>query len=322
MAGKTRKDVSRYHRWFKLKSKDAMGRQISHRGYGDQFMFAAKTKQGRVAGLRASRCYKDKFTKKKICQERDEKWSYAVPLEMIYLTPLSKWNPYGIEVKSSCNDQINTGDTRNGTGLCKDMSNAKKFACDRFYYLTPNEFYSGNEVGRDPADTAKNGGFCMLDQDKNGVTARATGTRIILPDIPGLGKLRQRFPIALIHGEGKPVWKNLNALTDLVMNNKMYSFMHFDNGATVDPSVMFELPLSRANQVTPHTHFFTLLQSDIKRLMEAGFATVDTDVREKHTHTLKIRYNKKRRQFMYVKCGDRRICIDEHPIFLNEKDDE
>ena len=36
--------------------------------------------------------------------------------------------------------------------------------------------------------------------------------------LPGVGRVRLRFPIAPIHGEGSAVWKELNALSDYVMS--------------------------------------------------------------------------------------------------------
>ena len=40
----------------------------------------------------------------------------------------------------------------------------------------------------------------------------ATGTRIFLPEVPGVGILRQRYPIMPAHSEGSYTMKNLDAL--------------------------------------------------------------------------------------------------------------
>lgn len=321
MDGKSRKDVSRYHRWFKLAKKDAMGRQSSHRGYADQFLFAAKTTQSRIAGLRMKMCPKKKG-QKKTCIVRDEKWSYAIPLEIIYLTPLSQWNPYNITYKSKClGDNLNIGDERVGRGQCAKMSSARKYACDKFYYLTPSAFFSGKPGERDPADTSKSGGACLLDSQGNGVTAHASGTRIILPEINGVGVLRQRYPISPIHGHGSPVWKNLNALRDIVMHNASYAFMKLspdsDAGGEED-GLTFELGTSKNPAVTPHEHYITILESEYNKLMKGGSMIVETDIRENHSHTLKIVYNKKRKVLMYRSCGGRRNCGDGHPSTLTK----
>ena len=41
---------------------------------------------------------------------------------------------------------------------------------------------------------------------------RASGTHLFLPEIKGVGVLRQRYPIFPVHGEGSSVWKEVNAL--------------------------------------------------------------------------------------------------------------
>ena len=33
------------------------------------------------------------------CKEYPQKWTYAIPLEIIYMTPLYAWNPFNIEYK-------------------------------------------------------------------------------------------------------------------------------------------------------------------------------------------------------------------------------
>lgn len=310
-------DVSRYHRWFKLLQKDAMGRQETHRGYSDSYLFAAKTTQDRVSGLKMKVCRRNKETRELLCETRDEKWSYAIPLEIIYLTPLSKWNPYGIKYNQSCTDQINSGDTRKGEGICTDMSRAKRHACDKFYYITPSDFFSAGTGEKDPADTAKKG-FCMLDRDGNGVEASPTGTRILFPPIKDVGVLRQRFPISPIHGHGSPVWKNLNALSDMFMHNASYHFMKVNPSSGGDaPEYTYQLTTSRNPNVTPHEHFITILEQDFQKIKKSGRPfKIETDVREGHSHSLKIRWNKEKEVLEYFKCGAGRMCMDEHPTTL------
>ena len=317
-------DVSRYHRWFKLLQKDAMGRQQSHRGYADMNMFAAKTTQDRVSGLKMKMCRKvavpGKKYKKKICETRSEKWSYAVPLEIIYLTPLSKWNPYNIKYQPVCNSsQLNSDDKRIGTGVCKDMSRAKKFACDKFYYLTPSAFFSGKVGDSDPADTAKSS-FCMLDKDGNGVAVAPTGTRIKFPMIEGVGALRQRFPISPIHGHGSAVWKNLNALSDMVMHNASYHFMKVNPKSGGDEvEYTFQLSTSQNPKVTPHEHYFTLskTQYDFLKAKNRRGLRVETDTREGHSHSLVIRWNRERESLEYFKCGKKRgLCMDQRSKYI------
>ena len=44
-----------------------------------------------------------------------------------------------------------------------------------------------------------------------------TGVRIFLPNMSRVGIVRQRYPIMPVHGEGSAVWKELEALKDMVM---------------------------------------------------------------------------------------------------------
>lgn len=318
MDGKERKDVSRYHRWFRLSSKDAMGLQQSHRGYSDQFLFAAKTNQSRIAGIRMNLCKRSRG-KKKQCILRDEKWSYAIPLEIIYMTPLSRWNPYNITYRPKCgSDILNTGDDRVGEGRCQKMSTARKYACDKFYYLTPSAFFSGKKGERDPADTTKSSGSCMLDSQGRGVVAHSSGTRIVLPEIEGVGALRQRFPISPIHGHGSPVWKNLNALKDMIMHNESYPFMKVADSVQAENVLTFELTTSENPAVTPHEHYFTISESEFNQLMKGGVMKIETDIRESHSHSLEVKYNKRRKSLMYRKCGGQRKCGDGHPRNLRK----
>ena len=69
-----------------------MGTTIIHRGYNDNMLFAAMTTQSKIAGLSVKRCKNKRYPK--TCYKVKQKWTYAIPLEIIYLTPLSSWNPY------------------------------------------------------------------------------------------------------------------------------------------------------------------------------------------------------------------------------------
>ena len=56
----------------------------------------------------------------------------------------------------------------------------------------------------------------------------ASGVRIFLPNIPGIGVLRTRYPIMPVHGEGGSVWKELNAIKEIVMNPAAHERMLWD----------------------------------------------------------------------------------------------
>ena len=50
---------------------------------------------------------------------------------------------------------------------------------------------------------------------------KAAGVYTFLHDIVGIGKIRQRYPIYPVHGEGSSVWKELNAYIELMKKNNM-----------------------------------------------------------------------------------------------------
>ncbi|KAI0230667.1 hypothetical protein LSAT2_019025, partial [Lamellibrachia satsuma] len=85
-----------YHRWMRVESKDAMGRKRRHRGFADENLFMAMTTQPKVAGVEMNECNNKRH---RTCKQHNQKWTYAIPLEIAYMTPLLKWNPYNLEYK-------------------------------------------------------------------------------------------------------------------------------------------------------------------------------------------------------------------------------
>lgn len=76
-----------------------MGLSTRQRGFSDENLFMAMTTQSKVAGMNLNDCKRVK--RKDVCKLYEQKWSYAIPLEIIYLTPLAKWNPYDIQYKGA-----------------------------------------------------------------------------------------------------------------------------------------------------------------------------------------------------------------------------
>lgn len=145
--------ADRYHRWYEVAEKDAMGISVRHRGFADENLFMAVNTQPNVTGMDLKKCKgKGKWEK---CTFMNQKWSYAVPLEIIYMTPLSKWNPHDIEYK---------GDAKSVLGKTVDEGRDGELTADKAYsgtnskkfYQTPVEFFSGEEVGAGAADTTRN----------------------------------------------------------------------------------------------------------------------------------------------------------------------
>ena len=124
-----------YTRYYRLNSMDAMGTTGHRRGYSDRYLFAAQNTQEKVSPI--------EFTYEK---ENDDgtieyiptssRWSYAIPFEIIYMTPLTAWNPHGIEYF----DKDEYDDSR--TGGCTQGS-AYTGWTEKAAYFTPSSFFQG-----------------------------------------------------------------------------------------------------------------------------------------------------------------------------------
>lgn len=61
-----------------------------------------------------------------------------------------------------------------------------------------------------------------------------SGIKIFTDNIPGVGKMRIRYPIAPTYDEGNTVYKELYALKEMTMYPKKYSSLYpglkYDNG--------------------------------------------------------------------------------------------
>lgn len=138
---------ARYHRHYKVMKTGAMGLLVRNRGFSDPNLYVAETTNPRIANMSVTDC--KNVNRKKVCHTYSARHTYAVPMEVIWLTPLSSWNPYNLNyygnnvpIANGRNGGFNTAKAFNGTSR-------------NTYYLTPVEFYHGGETDRDPADTAK-----------------------------------------------------------------------------------------------------------------------------------------------------------------------
>ena len=215
-------NTANFHRVYRVEGKGAMGRTTRRRGFSDDGVFMAMNTRSNVAGIKLKVC---KSWNHKICQSYSQKWSYAIPLEIVYMTPLLKWNPYGIVYKGEQSSDLGKtvfADGRRGSTREAEFafngSNSKK------YYQTPIDFFSSGEKNQSPADTVK-GSAGVLDPEGVVRIVAASGTRIILPDIEGVGSLRTRYPIMPVHSEGSAVSKELEALKDILLNPAKFSKM-------------------------------------------------------------------------------------------------
>ena len=315
-----------YHRWFKVLKRGAMGQSIRHRGYADENLFMAMTTQPKVAGMKLTTCKKRRG--KERCKTVSQKFSYAIPLEIIYLTPLNRWNPFNIEYKGLADSPLGEtvfADGRNGgrsTKTAYNGTNSKK------YYHTPSAFYSGEEVSTDAADTTQNS-VGVLDKDGVVRITRASGTRIFLPSISGVGICRQRYPIMPVHGEGSAVWKELEATKDILMKSKTYGFTYReplggDSGVRpTEPKKPLTLKMQDATKDPPgaHSHEVELTQTEVDQAKRLGtIFTLTTTTGAGHQHTINVLYRGE--AWRIGRCDEfdtqNHRCRDMHGKFLIE----
>ena len=128
-----------YHRWFMAAKRGAFGLSTRRRGFNDNNMFVALNTQPGVVPTEVEHC--TGFGRNRVCEWVLQKFSYAIPLEIIYLTPLSKWNPYNIAYKGHAStDEGKTvrAGRRNGRPTLDKAFNGTNHVT---YYITPGEFF-------------------------------------------------------------------------------------------------------------------------------------------------------------------------------------
>ena len=211
--GVKKMNTAYYHRIFSDTALDAMGRFFKYRSLQDQNIFMAQTTNPKVPAIEIETNCKGTGPKRK-CIKSKSRWTYAVPLEVVYMTPLSRWNPHKIVYKghelSKLGITVHKG--RNGGLSLKKAFNGSN---TKWYCLTPANFYSNKASVLNPADTSIKGAVGVL--KKNGkvfVANYYSGHQLFLRDIPGVGSLRQRYPIFPVAYDGNPIMKEVQAVRD------------------------------------------------------------------------------------------------------------
>ncbi|BFZ11234.1 hypothetical protein BsWGS_14271 [Bradybaena similaris] len=284
-----------YHRSYRSDAPGAMGSKYAAFGFNDDNMWTAQTTQERVAPFLADECT---FVRRyhRECHDTQIRVSYAIPMEIVYTTPLLSWNPYNLTFHNDTQTSVRDG--RNGRSDAAALDGIDKI----HYYMTPAEFYSGPLDKTDPADTVK---AYIRVRDQNGQVRKvsASGTSVVLPEIEGVGKIRLRYPIAPVHEEGSSVWKELNALKDYVL----------ESSGGVNTSVAFQMSVAVDDPPGEHTHDFTITYHEFSELLAGRRINLTTDEAQGHSHHLTIIYVQKKKKFKYIKCDNSRFCDDGHP---------
>ncbi|KAH9496529.1 hypothetical protein Btru_043283 [Bulinus truncatus] len=188
-----------YHRYQRWPQEGAMGSDLAHRGFSDQYMFVAINHQNRVVPMSMEDC------KKEVCTKYSARVSYAIPMEIVYTTPLNTWNPHNITYNND--PSVTTAGGMDGNSE-ESAYNGVDF---KHYYLTPSAFFSGPPLDPDDADTPREVVKVRNNQGQV-VNVTASGITFMLRPIEKLGNMRLRYPIAPLHCEGSTVSKEVNAM--------------------------------------------------------------------------------------------------------------
>jgi len=320
-----------YHRYFKNNRKDAMGGNGIHRGFTDTNMWVAMTNQSQIApmSVKSKHCHWGGSPKKFSCLKWTRRYTYALPLEIVYMSPLQSWNPYDL-AKDVPREVLQAGG-RNGKmeeHRAYNGTNPKAF-----YYLTPAEFFgSSYSSGKDPADTAKSGVGVLDKQGKIRYVA-SSGIRIA-NSIDGVGKIRMRYPIMPVHGEGSGVWKELNALKEMTMKMNRYAHLFEerpgqmssdDSSADDETFVHFKTSVTHNEPPGEHYHQLNINKETLDSIKKGEKVIVTTEIANGHTHDLDLEWysakEHKERVLKMRKCDGKSRCWDGHDVYLY-KDDE
>ena len=290
--GDTPLNAAYYHRWFMASKKGALGLSTRHRGFNDNNMFVAMNSKEGVVPTAVEQC--TGFGGRKTCEWHQQRFSYAIPLEIVYMTPLSEWNPYNLVHKGHASTDY--GKTVRAGGRNGRPTKAKAYdgTNSATFYRTPAEFFTGGEIASDPADTSR-GSTGILDADGEVRIVRDSGHRITFPEIPGVGILRQRFPIMPVYGEGSSVWKEVEALKDVVLDHEEHLNMYRsgspqpeDAGREAVDNVNRGLQLELAAGRTGHSHLVHLSEEELGSLANGDTIMVTTDEADGHVHQMNV----------------------------------
>ncbi|XP_060076523.1 uncharacterized protein LOC132556151 [Ylistrum balloti] len=323
-ANNTRLNTGYYHRWFKYQTPGNSRTYTAYRGYADQNLWTAQTTQPQITPRTIKYCYTDRHTHKRTCTNQVSRYTYAIPLEIIWLTPLYRWNPYDLTFHHGPST-VSPANSVDANGRDGGMSTSKAFNGTRndVFYFTPNDFFKS---GSDPTREAVG----VLDKHGLVRSVRSSGTRTFLPDIQGVGKVRLRYPIAPAHYEGNAVYKEIDALKEMVMNMQKY-VKYFEvppavgqhtanNQSLVIAADDEHFQTSNATWHTPgpHVHDIYLTHNQYRDVTHAKNVSVYTSVALGHQHLIVMSVDPKNHTIFKInQCDGHPTCAGGHTNVLN-----
>lgn len=309
----TEMNIGYYNHWYKVNKKGAMGTTVINRGFADKNLWVAKSTQHNLAPAMYTSCAYNRHTHTKTCNKQVVKYSYALPLEIVWMTPLQSWNPYNIQYfpgdihKSPANSVTAHG--HNGHTATRAYNGTNVYT----YYRTPAEFF-----------TRPSGQHYAMDRHGNAHRVVPSGFQTILRDIPTVGNIRLRYPVVPTHQEGNAIYKEIDALKELVMNmaaNAKYfrvkpPAIHVTSGHNTITEENYQ---TSSTSVTPpgvHHHDIYLSADDIADLESGKTVAVYTSLNNGHQHALELYADKhihyRQNHYKMSLCDGRPQCWDHH----------
>lgn len=229
----------------------------------------------------------------KPCPRIQQRWTYAMPVELIYLTPLFNWNPHNIEVKER---KIPV----KGSGTAKDPYHYASAVSS--FYRTPAGFFGSCTANiSEPPDTADTDRSAVyMKEGKEGgsggsggsgfsgkvVSVMASGVSIVTNCIPGVGKVRMRYNIMPIYEDGSTSWKEVKALQTLVEEKIIPS--KSEPEPEPEPG-QGSLMLKLAGGTADHQHEVALTADQLKLLRDGQDVWATSTQVESHTHSVELK---------------------------------
>jgi len=274
-----------YSRYFSG-SLDAMGRSNQRRGFNDPFLWAAMTTHERMANISmidsGSRIRPGQVClvpgTSDPCPRVSQRWTYATPVELIYLTPLFEWNPYNLPT-------VESGADATGNGQAESPLSAA-IKRDTFY-RTPAGFFGSCAAGlSEPPDSADTDREALWVLDGGGVARQvvASGQQIVTRCIPGVGKLRLRYNIMPIHEEGATTYKEVKALEKLIEERLVPAATAGEAPPTPPPFMELILTGGAAD----HQHEVVIESTLLQQLEQGETVWATSAFVEGHVHTIEI----------------------------------
>ena len=206
-------NCARYHRIFRGREQGANGNDRYRRGYQDGNIYMACSNRTEIAPITMREGCRYNYKNEKVCKRVHlQRWSYAIPLEIIYTHPINNWNPFKIPINK-------TGVHPKGRYGGKTLETAYTFASDKANCLLPVGFYS-KPSDTNSADTAVGRVVGMIDSGGTLRLTKCSGITANGPPIPDVGKIRYRYPLMTLSIMGDPVYKELMALKDYIMSKE------------------------------------------------------------------------------------------------------